>query len=154
MPPPSQRIARAAQLQVILDLASRGAAIDEIAITLNVSEEKVRKALMKEDRRDGEVTTHVRMRYRTIVLQRLEALWSGLRREAISGDPKSVRAALGVLERQCRLLGLDEPTRTSVDAYVTQRLEPDLSIYTTSELEEVELRLAAEVHEIKQDSEK
>ena len=49
---------------------------------------------------------------RRMELQRLDGMWRGLYANAADGDPASIRAALGVMERRSKLLGLDAPAKT------------------------------------------
>lgn len=45
--------------------------------------------------------------FRALELERLEALWKGLWRFAQAGDEKAVSAALKVMQRRAKLMGLD-----------------------------------------------
>jgi hypothetical protein len=47
--------------------------------------------------------------YRTLEVQRLDALKAGLWERATSGDVKAVLAVLRVVQQRSRLLGLDKP---------------------------------------------
>ena len=49
---------------------------------------------------------------RRMELQRLDALWRGSYVGAVGGDPAAIRAALGIIERRSKLLGLDAPAKT------------------------------------------
>lgn len=49
---------------------------------------------------------------RRMELERLDGLWRGLWQGATEGDPACIRAALGVMERRAKLLGLDAPAKT------------------------------------------
>lgn len=47
-------------------------------------------------------------------LDRLNRLQAGLWPAAAAGDPKAVQAVLGIIDRRCKLLGLDAPIRHEV----------------------------------------
>lgn len=47
-------------------------------------------------------------------LDRLNRLQAGLWPTAAAGDPKAVTAVLGIIDRRCKLLGLDAPIRHEV----------------------------------------
>ncbi|MCX5066645.1 hypothetical protein OOJ91_12225 [Micromonospora lupini] len=47
-------------------------------------------------------------------LDRLNRLQAGLWPTAAAGDPKAVTAVLGIIDRRCKLLGLDAPVRHEV----------------------------------------
>jgi len=51
---------------------------------------------------------------RTLESERLDQLLSACWKKAVSGDPKSINAALRVCERRARLMGLDAPTRYEI----------------------------------------
>jgi hypothetical protein len=48
---------------------------------------------------------------RQLELQRLDALLEGCWSKATTGDAKAIRAALRIMERRAKLLGLDAPSR-------------------------------------------
>ena len=82
-----------------LEYASRGAAYTDISRALD-------QALV-EQRREADVLRQEEL----LRLDRLQrAVWS----EAVKGDVPSVLAALRIVDRRCKLLGLDAPTRHEV----------------------------------------
>lgn len=46
---------------------------------------------------------------RTLMLDRLDEMFTGVWEAAITGDPEAINAALRIEERRARLLGLDKP---------------------------------------------
>lgn len=82
-----------------LGYASRGAACTDIQRALEVS--------LEEQARDAEVL-------RQQELLRLDRIQAGVWPAAIAGDTKSADIALKIIDRRCRLLGLDAPTRLEV----------------------------------------
>jgi len=51
---------------------------------------------------------------RMLQVQRLDELLLGTWKRAKTGDPRAVRAALAILERQARLMGLDAPSKLEI----------------------------------------
>lgn len=132
-----RRTADLARAQAVIELiAQHGATIAETAAVLGTSEETVRRTLMSEERRLAPVDDALREDYRRVQMQRTEELIKHHWQEATRGlSVKSAQLVLRVLERQATMLGLDEPKRQEIDSTITTRLEPDLSAYTTAELE-------------------
>jgi hypothetical protein len=79
-----------------LGYASRGAACTDIQRALE-------QALV-EQARDAEVL-------RQQELLRLDRIQAGVWKNALAGDPRSAEVALKVVDRRCKLLGLDAPAR-------------------------------------------
>ncbi|MFF4408527.1 hypothetical protein ACFY1P_21815 [Streptomyces sp. NPDC001407] len=79
----------------LIDMASRDLreALDERAAALGDSTDQLRQLMM----------------------ERLEKLFFPMYRQAIrNGDYQAVDRAVRIIERECRLLGLDQPTRTEL----------------------------------------
>ena len=81
---------------------------EEMGVSYNTAFRDVRQALealleVEHDKADE---------VRRIELQRLDELWRGLWPDATDGDPAAVRAALSLMERRAKLLGLDAPAKT------------------------------------------
>lgn len=70
--------------------------------------------------------------WRELELARLDTLQQAIWPKAMSGDPRAIEAALKILDRRAKLLGLDSPVRLEVltvdalDAQI-QRLEAELA---------------------------
>ena len=69
------------------------------------------KDFMRELERRQEESAETAEHLRDLQQLRLERLMKGLWRAAISGDEKAVDRALGIMKRQAKLFGLDEPER-------------------------------------------
>ena len=82
-----------------LGYASRGAECTDINRALEQS--------LAEQARDGEVL-------RQAELLRLDRLQAGVWTQALAGDPRSAEVALKVIDRRCKLLGLDAPARVEL----------------------------------------
>ncbi|MER5780189.1 hypothetical protein ABT104_00460 [Streptomyces mobaraensis] len=71
----------------------------------------LREALEERAAALGDSTDHLRQ----LMMERLERLFFPMYRQAIrDGDYQAVDRAVRIIERECRLLGLDQPTRTEV----------------------------------------
>jgi len=84
-----------------LGYSSRGAACKDVTRALEVSQE--------------EATRNTAM-HRHLELLRLDRLQAGLWTTAAGGDPKAVTAALGIVDRRIKLLGIDAGTLERNDA--------------------------------------
>lgn len=82
-----------------LGYASRGAACQDItrALEANVAEQNRSADVLRQEE-----------------LQRLNRLQAGVWQAAVSGDTKAVDTALRIIDRRCKLLGLDAPVRHEV----------------------------------------
>lgn len=82
-----------------LGYASRGAACTDInrALEANVAEQNRNADVLRQEE-----------------LQRLDRLQAGVWQAAAGGDPRSVDTALRIIDRRCKLLGLDAPQRHEV----------------------------------------
>jgi hypothetical protein len=61
--------------------------------------------------------------YRALELERLDSLQMAIARQVQSGDVKAIHAALGIIDRRCKLLGLDAPVQIQVKQQVESELE-------------------------------
>jgi hypothetical protein len=95
-----------------LDLRREGYTYRQIGDSLGVSHVTSYKDVQKAMGELAKVETERAEAIRRIELQRLDGMWRGLWDGATSGDPASIRAALGVMERRAKLLGLDAPSKT------------------------------------------
>lgn len=82
-----------------LGYASRGAAHTDItrALEANVAEMHRNADVLRQEE-----------------LDRLNRLQAGVWPAAAAGDPKAVQSVLGIIDRRCKLLGLDAPIRHEV----------------------------------------
>ena len=78
---------------------NRGAAYNDItaALEANVAEQNRNADVLRQEE-----------------LQRLDRLQAGVWQAAAAGDPRSVDTALRIVDRRCKLLGLDAPQRHEV----------------------------------------
>lgn len=120
-PPPRNRPpghdARVTQrVQQALDLRIEGASYRQIARQLDVAVKTiymdVQGALGELDTLNGEKAE----RLRELEARRLDALQLPLAPAVRAGDPRAILAAVRILERRARLLGLDAPTLVTAPA--------------------------------------
>ncbi|WP_372407551.1 hypothetical protein [Streptomyces luteireticuli] len=72
----------------------------------DVSKALIERAAALDERTDG---------LRRLMLERLERLFFPMYRQAVrSGDHQATDRAVRIIERECRLLGLDQPVRTEL----------------------------------------
>lgn len=78
---------------------NRGAAYNDInrALEANVAEQRRSAEILRQEE-----------------LQRLDRLQAGAWMAAASGDPKAIDVVLKIIDRRCKLLGLDAPVRHEV----------------------------------------
>lgn len=107
-----------------LGYASRGAACQDItrALEANVAEQNRNADVLRQEE-----------------LQRLNRLQAGVWQAAVSGDTKAVDTALRIIDRRCKLLGLDAPVRhevvtlDAIDAEI-RRLTAELGVDQAGEI--------------------
>lgn len=102
-----------------LALRKAGASLRQIGTELGVSHQAVSKMILKELADLAEHTQDLTVEYRQLELERLDTLTIGLWDRARHGDEAAVDRVLRVMERRARLLGLDAPRRSEVDASLT-----------------------------------
>jgi len=99
-----------------LHLRAAGANYEEIADKLGYSSRsgswKAVSSAMQKLRQEGAKEA------RMLQVQRLDELLLGIWQKAKKGDPRAVRAALAILERQARLMGLDAPSRLELAGFL------------------------------------
>ena len=102
-----------------LQLRKRGLSPYEIAGVLKVSEGTVREDIKRSlaaydtlEQREVEEMRHLE-------LERLDDLWRGVYDDAVTGDVQSVKAALMIVERRSKLLGLDAPKQIESSSTVS-----------------------------------
>lgn len=98
--------------QMVWDLRVAGATYRQIAEKLKVSHVTVHKDCMITMAERQAQMAELIDGYVAMENERLDALLLGLWPAARKGDPESVRAAVRVMERRAKLLGLDQPTKT------------------------------------------
>ena len=95
-----------------LDLRKAGLSYRQIGEELNVSYQTAWQDVRAAMKALAQVENGRADEVRRIELQRLDELWRGLWADATGGDPAAIRAALGLMERRAKLLGLDAPAKT------------------------------------------
>ena len=95
-----------------LDLRRAGLSYRQIGEELNVSYNTAHRDVRQALEALLEVEHDKADEVRRIELQRLDELWRGLWPDATDGDPAAVRAALSLMERRAKVLGLDAPAKT------------------------------------------
>jgi hypothetical protein len=137
MSPP--KVQAAVRRKEAVDLRVEGKTYREIGQELGVTPTRARQLVSEALAALQKDTAESAEELRRLELDRLDQLQSGLWEEAAGGNLKAVGAALKIMERRARLVGLDAPTRTeSTHGY------PDLSEMSDAELDE-ELRRHANV---------
>jgi hypothetical protein len=109
-----RRIEAAERRARALELRKAGATYDQIATQLGFANRggayrAVATALK-------EITAEPAEEVRALELERLDAMLLGLWPQARKGSNGAVDRVLRIMERRAKLLGLDQPTRFSVDA--------------------------------------
>jgi len=108
--------------EILKDRAS-GMTQAQLAVKHGISRRRVRALLEKEYARLGEIRADLAVEQTRVILDRLEELYASHVDEALEGDHKSTEVVLKILERQCRLLGLDAPVRVN-----SQLITTDMSL--------------------------
>ncbi len=110
MSPP--KVQSAIRRKEAVDLRIEGKTYREIAQELGVTPTRARQLVAEALAAIEKDTAESAEELRRLELDRLDQLQSGLWEEAAAGNLKAVGAALKIMERRARLLGLDAPTRT------------------------------------------
>jgi hypothetical protein len=132
LPPDEPFAARALRLRV------QGRSPDDIARTLAIAPEEAQRLVVAElDRLEALQGADESRVARRLELERLETLWRALMPATADGDVRVVAAALRVLERRLRCLGVDAPARS---AATTASLPADNPLASLSD-EELEAAL-------------
>lgn len=137
----AERRAKAVQLRMA------GATAEEIAVSLQYggrTDKSRRDAVHMDLKRAFEAANRNRdesvEQYRALELDRLDRLQRGSWQAAVGGDPKAVASVLAILDRRCKLLGLDAPVK--VDTTVTETTQVDVEFAEL--VREAQARSAAE----------
>ncbi len=98
-----------------LEFRKAGASYREIGRRLHVSTPQAFRDVHHELAALAERSQSLALEVRSLELERLDALLAALWPGCMSGDTKSVMAALAVGKRRADLLGLDAPQRFAID---------------------------------------
>jgi hypothetical protein len=110
MSPP--KVQAAVRRKEAVDLRIEGKTYREIGQELGVTPTRARQLVAEALAALQKDTSESAEELRRLELDRLDQLQSGLWEEAAGGNLKAVGAALKIMERRARLVGLDAPTRT------------------------------------------
>jgi hypothetical protein len=110
MSPP--KVQAAVRRKEAVDLRIEGKTYREIGQELGVTPTRARQLVAEALAGLQKDTAESAEELRRLELDRLDQLQSGLWEEAAGGNLKAVGAALKIMERRARLVGLDAPSRT------------------------------------------
>ena len=110
MSPP--KVQAAVRRKEAVDLRLQGMTYREIGQELGVTPTRARQLVAEALAAIEKDTAESAEELRRLELDRLDQLQSGLWEAAAGGNLKAVGAALKIMERRARLVGLDAPTRT------------------------------------------
>lgn len=106
---------KAAERQIkALELRKAGATLRQIGEALDCSEQRAHQIICGRLKKINDVRAGLTEDVRQLEIERLDAMFLGLWSRAREGDEKAVRAAVLIMERRAKLLGIDAPTRTEV----------------------------------------
>jgi hypothetical protein len=94
-----------------LALRRRGKTFAAIGAELGFTEQAAHRAVQRALARLSEQTRHEGEQLRALELARLDDLLAAVWNAALEGETKAVLAALKVIERRCKMLGLDAPVK-------------------------------------------
>jgi DNA-binding CsgD family transcriptional regulator len=109
----AKKLVRSAQA---LDLRTTGATYREIGASLGVSEKTAYYDVQDELARLDPVVTAKAERLRDLEARRLDRYTRMLEPGILDGDPRAILAAVRLMERRAKLLGLDAPTTITAPA--------------------------------------
>ncbi len=99
-----------------LDLRVAGASYEQIAAALKLADKSnARRDILEAI---AEITREPAEEVLALELARLDAMFMGLWPEARKGDTHAVRAAIRVMDRRAKYLGLDEPDEVKLSGSV------------------------------------
>lgn len=121
-----EKLSKADLTQKVLDLRRKGYTHREIAVELRITRRQVSKvlddayaAVARECKESAEQQVRLQM-------DRLEWMLKSLNERIEGGHVGSVEAALRILERQAKLLGLDAPTKQEVKVQYSELTDEEL----------------------------
>lgn len=108
----------------------KGLPYTEIASALGVSQAWAYRLVAKELARQKELTSEKAMELIRLESLRLDELWKAVLPRCQTGEPRAIAAALAIMDRRARLLGLDAPVKS------TSTVELELKEMSDSQLAE------------------
>lgn len=113
-----------------LEMRLKGLPYTEIASALGVSQAWAYRLVAKELARQKELTSEKAMELIRLESLRLDELWKAVLPRCQTGEPRAIAAALAIMDRRARLLGLDAPVKS------TSTVELELKEMSDSQLAE------------------
>ena len=111
-PQQDAKLTRAERQRAALKMRSKGAGYDDIAERLGYADRS--GAWRSVQAAMGRLRTEAAQELRLLECERLDRLLEAVWKRAESGQPGAIRAALAVMERRARLLGLDKPSKLEI----------------------------------------
>jgi hypothetical protein len=118
-----RKIAAAERRVKALELRKAGKTYREIGRALGYSEQRAHKLVTAELSRLNAQRVEQAKEVTRLELERLDALWAGVWTQAKRGNGAAVDRALSIMQRRARLLGLDAPKQSQVEAKVNQTVD-------------------------------
>jgi hypothetical protein len=145
----AQRTVVADRRTKLLQMRLAGVDYDTIADRLDYgSASAARKDFTRAMRETLELEAEKADELRTLELQRLDRLQAAAWADALKGNLRAIETVLKVVDRRCRLLGLDAPLR--LDATVSE--EPSAQdLELRDMINEAKARIAAEEQQLRGD---
>jgi hypothetical protein len=145
----AQRTVVADRRTKLLQMRLAGVDYDTIADRLDYgSASTARKDFTRAMRETLELEAEKADELRTLELQRLDRLQAAAWADALKGNLRAIETVLKVVDRRCRLLGLDAPLR--LDATVSE--EPSAQdLELRDMINEAKARIAAEEQQLRGD---
>lgn len=137
--PPAKQAAACERRVRALELRKAGHSYREIGRQLGISHVQAEKDVTRVLAELNAQATETAESWRRLELERLDALWVGIWRQALSGHPLAVASALKIMERRAKLLGLDAPQRMELDVQRhAEQLASELGLSVDAVLAEAE----------------
>src|SRR5262245_34850770 len=121
-----RRVLAAQRRAEIVRLRVEGRTLQAIADEIGLSRSAVHESLTNELKKLADRSQEEAAVYRELTLARLEALFAALWPQAQAGHVPSVNAAVSILDRQAKLLGLDAPSRHETKLTVERMTDAEL----------------------------
>jgi hypothetical protein len=108
-----------------LDLRKRGLTYPQIAKAMSVSLGTAHKLVQTAI---SDIPKELAEDVRLLELERLDRMLAGMWPKAIAGDPKAVAAAVKIMDRRAKYLGIDAPIKAELTGKDGGQLAPPLQI--------------------------
>src|SRR5262245_6416294 len=121
-----RRLLAAQRRAEIVRLRVEGRTLQAIADEIGLSRSAVHESLTNELKKLADRSQEAAAAYRELTLARLEALFAAVWPKVQDGHVPSVNAAVSILDRQAKLLGLDAPARQETTLTVEHMTDAEL----------------------------